>query len=397
MKEVYGEIYFTEYDEKITGTSRRDPLGLQPIWSYYGRRVIKHLTTVSTDIRGFREVLLCLAICGEYKNRHQEESYKDLILLFEQLFVYAAIRHDSTEGILGADNGISRYKASNKNPMISSTDTILIREISLGYYGRYKTPLSTMGIINKNSNVADEIDVVSLYGSTLYKKIYNAFATFVSLRPEDRVFMNFGARKEIFEAVCGKFRKEEKEFWIRKLQIEGFDKNELMSACYSIVEADKSYRNVFDELTYSLPVKDIEKLEPFLRCMESVFYLALSSKTVDEVHIEKRVLEDHKERFKDFVTITDAKEANSVMLDRRLNYIKKKCSPESDSYVNSIISYHKMVCEQKNSAVWLEVDAGGNIQSFVQPDTKIDIEEWGRDYYLSSLLSIKLGIKELSE
>ena len=45
-KEEFGRIVFTEKDEDITGTSMRDPLGLQPIWSYYGRKVIKHLTTV---------------------------------------------------------------------------------------------------------------------------------------------------------------------------------------------------------------------------------------------------------------------------------------------------------------------------------------------------------------
>ncbi|MCR5208992.1 MAG: hypothetical protein K6C99_02130 [Lachnospiraceae bacterium] len=55
------DIFFTKYDEDIVGDSKRDPLGLQPIWSYFGSRVIKNITMVSDDFHGFREVLLCLA------------------------------------------------------------------------------------------------------------------------------------------------------------------------------------------------------------------------------------------------------------------------------------------------------------------------------------------------
>ena len=104
----FGEILFTAYDETITGTSQRDPLGLQIIWAYYGRQMIKHLTTISDDIRGFREVVLCLSICNDcYKTQSSKQrfSLKELILLFEQLFIYSTIKHDASAGILGADNG----------------------------------------------------------------------------------------------------------------------------------------------------------------------------------------------------------------------------------------------------------------------------------------------------
>lgn len=62
-------VVFTQKDEEISGTALRDPLGLQPIWSYYGRKLVNHLTTISTSIYGFREVLLCLSICNAVREK----------------------------------------------------------------------------------------------------------------------------------------------------------------------------------------------------------------------------------------------------------------------------------------------------------------------------------------
>lgn len=396
MKDEFGELFFTEYDEKITGTSKRDPLGLQPIWSYYGRRVIKHLTTVSGDIRGFREVLLCLSICASVKDNHNKIGYRELILLFEQLFVYSAIIKDEKEGILGADNGAIRFANTKMNTKISADNTVLIREISLGYYGRYKTPLTTMGIIDKNSFICTEVDVEQMYGKKEYKEILKAFDRFVSLKPEDRTLKNFSALEQIFEAVNGKFRTTEKEFWLNKLQITGDKKNNLMAECYARVDTKQFYREVFDDLLADSYIYDIENLEPFLRCMESVFYMALRSRNINDIVISTDELNEHIRRYKEFLTICDTKDGNSQMLNERVRFIREKCNPEERNYIHNILDYHKKVSEQKRSAVWIEADINsGNIQVFVQPDiSNLDIDEWGRDYYLSSLLSVKKGIKE---
>lgn len=396
MKEEFGEIYFTEYDEKITGTSKRDPLGLQPIWSYYGRRVIKHLTTISDDIRGFREVLLCLSVCSSVKDNHSNMSYKDLILLFEQLFVYSAIINDKKDGILGADNGAVRYSNTKMNTKVSIDNTVLVREISLGYYGRYKTPLTTMGVIDKYSYVCVNVDLKEMYGESTYSKILKEFDKFVSLKLEDRTLRNFSAFDQIFEAVDGTFRPNEVQFWLEKFQVTGKQTIELMTECYNIVDTKQYFREVFDDLLADAEVYDIENLEPFLRCMEYIFYRALRSKNMKDIVIEQDVLDVHISRYRNFLTISDTEDGNSQMLNERMKFIREKCNPEEHDYVQNILGYHKMVCGQKRSAVWMESDIStGNIQVFIQPDVSdINIYEWGRDYYLSSLDSIKQGIKE---
>jgi hypothetical protein len=216
----------------------------------------------------------------------------------------------------------------------------------------------------------------------------------VSFKSDEQTLKNFSALNQLYEAVNGNFRPTEQQFWIEKMQIDGPEKIELMAECYSRVNTKQLYKEVFDDLIAEKEVYDIENLEPFLRCMESIFYQVLSAKNINHIALDQETLQEHIDRYNKFLTISDSKDGNSQMLDRRLKYIREKCNPTSEEYIKSVIAYHKFVSEQKRSAVWIEVDNSGSIQTFVQPDIDIAIDDWGRDYYLSSLHSIKTGIME---
>ena len=387
------KVFFTQKDNDISGTSQRDPLGLQPIWSYYGRRVINHLTTISTNIHGFREVLLCLSICNELNGLRKDLSYSDLILLFEQLFIYTSISNNTIEGILGADNGNARFITNNGNPEINHKQTILVREISLGYYGRYKTPLSTMGIIdNRSSLVIDLEQIKKFYGESRYLEILTAVKSFVI--SSNKKFNNFKAREALYEAVFGKFRKGECNFWLGRLNEINGESKELMKRCYKEVNNDSIPEILFASLQSYKEVSNILKLEPFLRCLEEIFYKAMAAKDIRSIKVDN--LNEHEKRFMEFCSITDYND--SQLFNARIKYLKEKCSPSSENYIENVIKYHKLVCQQKKSSVWVELDPAGRLQPFVNSDdVEIDINKWGRDYYLSSLKSIKAEIEEFSK
>ena len=387
------KVFFTQKDNDISGTSQRDPLGLQPIWSYYGRQVINHLTTISTNIHGFREVLLCLSICNELNGLKKDLSYSDLILIFEQLFIYTSISKNTIEGILGADNGNARFMTNNGNPEISHKQTILVREISLGYYGRYKTPLSTMGIIdNRSSLVIDLEQIKKFYGESRYLEVLAAFKSFVI--SSNKKFNNFKAKEALYEAVFGKFRKGERNFWLGRLNEINGESKELMKRCYTAANNDSTPEILFTSLQSYKEVSNILKLEPFLRCLEEIFYKAMAAKDISSIKVDN--LKEHKKRFMEFCSITDYND--SQLFNARIKYLKEKCSPSSGNYIENVIKYHKLVCQQKKSSVWIELDPAGRLQPFVNSDdVEIDINKWGRDYYLSSLKSIKAEIEEFSK
>lgn len=393
LEDLLNNVFFTEKDDNISGTSQRDPLGLQPIWSFYGRRVINHLTTISTNIHGFREVLLCLAICKEVYVEKSKFSYADLILFFEQLFIYTSISKGRIEGILGSDNGNAKFIANNSNPELSSTKTILVREISLGYYGRYKTPLTTMGIIDGRSELQiDTVDIKKLYGEERFLEIQKSFKKYIE--SSNKRFNCFEAKEALFEAIFGKFRSGERKFWITKLYEDKGEKKELMELCYEQVNKESIAQQLFTSLSSKVEVNDILRLEPYLRCLEQIFYKAMASRKINEIGIDN--IKAHEKSYQDFCQINAL--SATPLFRERIKFLREKCNPANTDYIENVIRYHELVCKQKKSSVWVEMDTEGRLQPFVNTnDVDIDISVWGRDYYLSSLKSIKSEILEFSK
>ncbi len=395
VKQVLSKVWFTELDTGVSGSSQRDPLGLQSIWAYYGGRVIKHITTVSNDIRGFRETLLCLDICSKYQNEKNGDrySYKELILCFEELFIYSAIKKDrdnNTEkarGLIGYDNGRSKYESSKRKPIISPQNTVLASQISLGYFGRYKTPLYSMGIINSMNRVNSRfINVPSLYDDIQYQELYKAFKSFMDKRSEKH-FDSFTGVDYMVDAVCGSFREGEKEFWLERLQISGENEDTLMRECYERL----SENNEFDQLLFALrdypEVNDILCVEPYLLCIEDVFYKMLRNRNVSAIEYDA---EKHYSRLEVFKCASKPERAAVDVLSRKYNLLLN-LDPHEDTYIYKVYEYHKKVCEYKGSGSWLNIE-NDSIQPMVQMNVSVDLDEWNRSYYLQAFKDIKDSI-----
>lgn len=398
VKKILSRVWFTELDNEVSGSSQRDPLGLQSIWAYYGGRVIKHITTVSNDIRGFRETLLCLDICSKYQNEKNDDrySYKELILCFEELFIYSAIKKDKenhtekARGLIGYDNGRSKFESSRRNPVISPQNTVLASQISLGYYGRYKTPLYSMSIINGMNRVHSKfINVPSLYGDIQYQELYKAFKIFMDKRSV-KTFDSFTGVDYMVDAVCGPFREGEKEFWLERLQVSGKDEDILMRECYERLSEDNTPEQLLSALREHPEVNDILCVEPYLLCVEEVFYKMLSNGNVSAIKFDS---EKHYSRLQEFKSASKPERPAADSLSRKYNLLLK-LDPHEETYLYKIYEYHKKVCEYKGSGSWLNIE-NDSIQQMVQMNVSVDLDEWNRNYYLRAFKDIKDSIKRI--
>lgn len=84
-------MFLTLEDPRARVKGSRDPLGLQPVWSGFGRHIIANLTTVTDSLRGFT-VLLLGRYFGERllrEGRIEEEDVVDVFLRVEQACAYA--------------------------------------------------------------------------------------------------------------------------------------------------------------------------------------------------------------------------------------------------------------------------------------------------------------------
>ena len=135
---------------KIKGS--RDPLGVQPIWSAFGRHVVTNLTTQSTSVRGFTVLLLGRYFAADLVDRGMaaREDALDVFLRMEQIGAY--VRHVA-HGVEGEIRGIERVRRfvgeQNEKVAIAADrrGLILSDQKVYGLWGLYSVPARTSGLI----------------------------------------------------------------------------------------------------------------------------------------------------------------------------------------------------------------------------------------------------------
>lgn len=146
-------MFFTKEDDRAKIQGSRDPLGVQPIWSYFGRRLVANLTTVTTSIRGFTTLLLgrYLAEKAIEERRATDRDSLGIFLRTEQLCAYA--RHTGPDKVEGDIRGIERVKAfveeNNGKVIIDDAPScmILSDQKTYGLWGLYSGAARLSGLL----------------------------------------------------------------------------------------------------------------------------------------------------------------------------------------------------------------------------------------------------------
>lgn len=166
--------YLTEYDDSLSGDSYIDPIGTLIIWSALGRQVFDdRVNSVSNDVRNYtlnlfhhhlvRRLMLDDEVRLSYSLRHQYERKDSLafkqacLILLENLFVFSLLRHQGmagveTAGVLGISKARRSWEQNDEQTRLLFTHgnegQVLVRQLSLGVSGRYKTPLMKIGFFD---------------------------------------------------------------------------------------------------------------------------------------------------------------------------------------------------------------------------------------------------------
>lgn len=132
-------------DERSRPKGSRDPLGIEAIWSYMGRKVVGNLTTVTSNLDNFMVSLLCCAQANA--STDQLEQIQTNFLRAEQLAAYLRLAAGN-ENFLG----ITRAKANFKNGQLplgkAESAQILSNQLSYGLWGLYSTAMQVAGLIS---------------------------------------------------------------------------------------------------------------------------------------------------------------------------------------------------------------------------------------------------------
>ena len=147
--------FLTDLDERAEVKGSRDPLGLVPIWSKFGRDVIGNLTTVTGSVRGFTTLLLGIELADMLRDRLRSDASAplDTFLRFEQLAGYARYRcqHDTQmrgyRRISARINDGGRIRISAE-----SRDQILSNQKIYGLWGLFTVPARSSGLLESGES-----------------------------------------------------------------------------------------------------------------------------------------------------------------------------------------------------------------------------------------------------
>ena len=176
---MYISQFFTKYDETITQSLNIDPLGTTMIWSQLGQRIFSsRVSSISNDVRNYTVSLLhhyVLKLLVENESSLSKElqklygkvdtlAFKQTCLIYlENIFVFSMLEAENklgaenppnfdvdTRGILGSSK--ARIKMEQDPSLFFTKESkgqLLVRQLTLGVSGRYKTPFLDMKFFDK--------------------------------------------------------------------------------------------------------------------------------------------------------------------------------------------------------------------------------------------------------
>ena len=132
--------FLTDLDERAQIKGSRDPLGLVPIWSRFGREVVGNLTTVTNGVRGFTTLILGLYFAQEVQEMEggDGQSLLSLFLKFEQMAGYARVLINNDRTVRGMRR-VQMRLSDSKRIRISAgqADQILSNQKVYGLWGLF--------------------------------------------------------------------------------------------------------------------------------------------------------------------------------------------------------------------------------------------------------------------
>ena len=133
---------------KIKGS--RDPLGMVPIWSAFGRHVVTNVTSVSTSVRGFTILLLGRYFSGRLieEGTAPREEALNIVLRMEQIGSYARHVGHKVEGDIRGIERVKRFLEEGKGKVHIQADArgfTLADQKIYGLWGLYSLPARRSG------------------------------------------------------------------------------------------------------------------------------------------------------------------------------------------------------------------------------------------------------------
>ena len=143
--------FLTDLDSRAAVKGSRDPLGIQSIWTRFGRHVVGNLTTVSSSVRDFTTLLLGVYFAQRVAEDLGPGTALATFLKWEQLAAYARAEGNKDYSFRGTERA---RKALSESSRVTLSDDrshqILSNQKIYGIWGLYSVPARSSGLLERD-------------------------------------------------------------------------------------------------------------------------------------------------------------------------------------------------------------------------------------------------------
>jgi len=416
-------------DQLIKGTTTRDPLGFQLVWSAQGRHIVPNLTETTNRIHGFQLLVTALKLCELYEeyrlrrsNEYRDElknqniaqkfSTENVFLLLEQAFAHAYYKVHQ-DWMLPGKRQVSAYQ--NDTPLISLERQILQSQLVNGIWGLYRGAAIRSGLLGDegyrvNEQLDGKLKSIEMIGDGTKRRLFKLI-TISLIDGEDTLPPNRNHR--LNETLAGIIHRipdkkvlyeylmmKNSSTFLEKLAI--FANDELGKNQNDKRSFFKKCEKEFPE--YSIHFENIIKCEDFIAPLENLFYWILChpGKSVSEIAkslpVELKNMDYAKRRFQEIDTFTGSAKQRWDM------YLSTLDTDHPERFVHSLIDIHTNISNSRGSSLWITLSDTQRIVLEQDPlntedildNGKLSVEPgrgWQNNYYIDSLINIYRGVK----
>jgi hypothetical protein len=455
---IFLDRYLTEYDESLSAESHIDPVGTLIIWSAFGRQVFNNrVNSISNDVRNYTLNLFhhflvrklvdddAAALSFSLQQRYRGKDalpFKQACLVFlENLFVYSLLQHERMDGvepagILGISNARRCWDETEGNPAIVFTHEpsgqVLVRQLSLGVSGRYKTPLMEIGFFDGSyqynkptfqKHWAEAEVLITGNRNSLLGDLEREAYLFLK---ECAVSLRYGGKLQFRDAVPRKLTKAyvrafaaprtvgryARDFWLRQTGLDCGAAGALFRVLETNAEDQPDSKQVLERALLQelqpaekAKLEQIAYLEPFLSECTLLFTLMAAERThtMASVAAYWEQFGRHKNRLPGLALEVKAHASLPTVMGpeaaRRLVHLQQVANAGGfDQQVRALADYHKKVMQSRGQLSWLDVEDNGTIKvksrTLPRPEPKRwPPGAWYNEYYLPQFKSFVMGLQ----
>lgn len=403
-------LMLTERDEELLSISTRpDAMGVLAVWTVRGRDLVPHLTSQTTNIRGFQILVEAFRLWELYEPKHPQHAGRidDFFLLIEQAFARTVGWHDKDQGwpLPGSRRVWAR---STEDPHISLSELgwhLLGGQKANGLWGLYRGAARRAGLLAE--------DMTRLSGETMKQATSRpGIESDVNSRLFNLVEQAMDGRtvplpnhmnNKLTATIFNTFQNVPLADHLYARLINGHDLNRRLAE--RLVDINElEHRTFLTEAARDWPdhratIENVIRCENLLAVVEAVFLwlCARKGKKLEEEVVDLPVdLSTLTEAHKDFAHSGTYPEGMAKA--RHELFCKMLDTSSNFALARSILLLHEEVCKERQRAPWVWEDQG-ILFSEVEVDSPDDIAlqdglAWRNDYYLTPLQTI---VKQFAE